>query len=117
MRERQPWLWQADAYGTAATLHCLLFGQYMEVERVVPADGGKPYLRLKRAFQRQWACKLWGRLFGVLLNGAGGAAPPDYAALRDEVEAHLTGREEARERRRELVRLVQMVDAAAAARS
>ena len=34
MREGQPWLWQADAYGAAATVHTLLYGRYMEVERV-----------------------------------------------------------------------------------
>lgn len=34
MREGQTWLWQADAYGAAATVHTLLYGRYMEVERV-----------------------------------------------------------------------------------
>jgi hypothetical protein len=34
MREGQPWLWQADSYGAAATVHTLLYGRYMEVERV-----------------------------------------------------------------------------------
>ena len=34
MREGAPWLWQADAYAAAGVAHCLLYGQYMEVERV-----------------------------------------------------------------------------------
>lgn len=41
MREGRPWLWQADAYGAAATLHTLLFGQYMEVERVRDSSTGE----------------------------------------------------------------------------
>ena len=41
MREGRPWVWQADAYGVAATVHCLLYGRYMEVERVQEqATGG-----------------------------------------------------------------------------
>ena len=34
MREGGAWLWQADAHGVAATVHTLLYGRYMEVERV-----------------------------------------------------------------------------------
>lgn len=40
MREGRPWVWQADAYGTASTAHTLLFGQYMEVERVRDSTTG-----------------------------------------------------------------------------
>ena len=34
MREGAPWVWQADTYGAAACAHVLLYGRYMEVERV-----------------------------------------------------------------------------------
>ena len=30
---------QADAYGAAGAVHCLLFGDYMEVDRVQDAEG------------------------------------------------------------------------------
>jgi checkpoint serine/threonine-protein kinase len=39
MRERRPWLHQADSYGVACVLHCLLFGSYLEVERVLCSAG------------------------------------------------------------------------------
>lgn len=39
MREGSPWLYQADAYGACGVVHCLLFGDYMEVERVQDAAG------------------------------------------------------------------------------
>ncbi len=39
MREGSPWLWQADCYGACGVVHCLLFGDYMEVDRVMDAAG------------------------------------------------------------------------------
>ena len=40
MREGTPWLYQADCYGVCGVVHCLLFGDYMEVDRVRDAAGG-----------------------------------------------------------------------------
>lgn len=39
-REGTPWLWQADAYGVAATAHVALQGRYLEVERVRGVGSG-----------------------------------------------------------------------------
>jgi checkpoint serine/threonine-protein kinase len=63
MREGRPWTWQADAYGAAATAHCLLQGRYLEVERVRDAATGahlvgpKPLgWHARRCFEAQCAC-------------------------------------------------------------
>lgn len=111
MRERRPWLWQADAYGVAAVVHCLLFGDYMEVERVAHADSGETFLRLRRPFKRHFAAnEVWEELFHALLNKAG-AKPPSTEELLARVERHLAGREAAQQRRQELGRLVAMLQA------
>ena len=39
MLEGRPWLWQADAYAAAGVAHCLLHGDYMEVDRVADPQG------------------------------------------------------------------------------
>lgn len=54
MREGRPWLWQADAYGAAATLHALLYGQYMEVERVRDSTSGE---RGRVDWTAAWPCE------------------------------------------------------------
>lgn len=42
MAEGRPWRFQADAYALAGTLHCLLFGEYMIVERALDSAGAPP---------------------------------------------------------------------------
>jgi hypothetical protein len=39
MMEGRPWLYQADAFGIAATVHCLLFGEYMKVLKATDSQG------------------------------------------------------------------------------
>ena len=39
MAEGHVWRFQADAYALAGTLHCLLFGEYMAVERAMDSAG------------------------------------------------------------------------------
>ena len=40
--------WQADLFAVAATLHCLLFGEYMRVNRAVDGVEYMPSKKLKR---------------------------------------------------------------------
>lgn len=43
MVEGRAWRFQADAYALAGTLHCLLFGEYMAIERAVDGSGESHY--------------------------------------------------------------------------
>ncbi|PHH78061.1 hypothetical protein CDD82_3242 [Ophiocordyceps australis] len=78
MREGRPWTWQIDYYGLAGTLHCLLFGRYMETARC--DDGGlgrtgRRY-RIRESLKRYWQTQLWADCFDMLLNPAAHAAVP-----------------------------------------
>ncbi|KIH90373.1 checkpoint serine/threonineeeee-protein kinase [Sporothrix brasiliensis 5110] len=96
MREGRPWTWQIDYHGLAGTLHCLLFGKYMETVRcdqgmsaAFPGDaalgaGGpgaallergpvKRY-RIRETLKRYWQTDIWTEAFELLLNPAGFAA-------------------------------------------
>ncbi|PHH63694.1 hypothetical protein CDD81_5566 [Ophiocordyceps australis] len=78
MREGRPWTWQIDYYGLAGTLHCLLFGRYMDTLRC--DDGGlgrtgRRY-RIRDALKRYWQTQLWADCFDMLLNPVAHAAVP-----------------------------------------
>ncbi|PRW05791.1 mitotic checkpoint serine threonine- kinase BUB1 [Chlorella sorokiniana] len=110
MREGRPWLWQADAYGAAATLHTLLFGQYMEVERVRDSNTGEVSLRPRQPFKRHWARELWGALFHRLLNHTDPLAPPALDYLIASLEEHMrSSRDAARSLRKELAAAAQLL--------
>lgn len=68
MREGKPYLWQADTYAIAGVLHCLLFGEYMDVERIVETATGRSSLRIKSQFRRYWNVEMWSAVFDTLLN-------------------------------------------------
>jgi hypothetical protein len=100
MREESPWLWQADAYGVAGCLHCMLFGDYMQVERVVDCQKVER-LRIKAAFPRYWQGELWDKVFTTLLNlpcPLDHNAPPPWEELAGMLESWLEGSKEARRR-------------------
>lgn len=39
MQEKRAWGFGIDAYGICGTVHCLLFGEYMQTEKTIDADG------------------------------------------------------------------------------
>lgn len=39
MQEGRAWGWGIDAFGVCSTIHCLLFGDYMQVEKTINAEG------------------------------------------------------------------------------
>ena len=45
MQEGRLWGWGIDAYGVCSTIHCLLFGDYMQVEKTINAEGMLHVLR------------------------------------------------------------------------
>ncbi|GJN72855.1 hypothetical protein PLIIFM63780_006920 [Purpureocillium lilacinum] len=70
MREGRPWTWQIDYHGLAGTVHCLLFGKYIETARCDQGGLGKTgrKYRIRESLKRYWQTDLWGDCFDVLLN-------------------------------------------------
>jgi checkpoint serine/threonine-protein kinase len=117
MREGRPWTYQADYFGLAGIVYCMLYGKYIEATSIVhvtPQLGGgrggtgasaeqqrpngQPRYKLATAFKRYWQADLWTRLFDVLLNpcfvrhdGHDGVLPVSstLTALRVEMETWL----------------------------
>uniref|UniRef100_S4RXY0 BUB1 mitotic checkpoint serine/threonine kinase n=1 Tax=Petromyzon marinus TaxID=7757 RepID=S4RXY0_PETMA len=57
----QPWKFQPDYFGIASTMHCLIFGKYMEVYK----DGD--LWKMKSTLKR-WHFPVWNHFFFTLLN-------------------------------------------------
>ena len=96
MRAGRPWTYQADYFGLAGIVYCMLYGKYIEAASVAPVPGAPPgTCRLATPFKRYWQTDLWTRLFDVLLNPCAvhpdGRLPvPDaLARVRVDLEAWL----------------------------
>lgn len=100
MREGRPWTWQIDYHGLAGTVHCLLFGKYMETARCDQGGLGKTgrKYRIRESLKRYWQTNLWGDLLEVLLNPGsflaaeeGGGMPVlrSMRGVRERMEAWL----------------------------
>ena len=77
MREGRPWTWHIDYHGLANTIHCALFGKYIEVVR---ADGGGQLAstearryKIRESLKRYWQFDIWGEFFDMLINPAAAA--------------------------------------------
>lgn len=101
MREGRPWTWQIDYHGLAGTIHCLLFGKYIETVRCdqggIGSLGGRKY-RIRESLKRYWQAELWGDCFDLLLNPGsrvaseeGGKMPvlKSMRSVRERMEAWL----------------------------
>ncbi|KAI0325547.1 hypothetical protein GY45DRAFT_220905 [Cubamyces sp. BRFM 1775] len=98
-REGRPWTFQADYYGLAGIIYCMLYGKYIEASSVAPAAApsadGKVHYKLAAPFKRYWQGELWTKLFDLLLNPT--AVRPDgklpvsdeLATIREEMERWL----------------------------
>lgn len=64
MRENKEWTFEADYYGLAGIIHCMLFGTYIKTIKV------KGRYRLLNGLKRYWQKALWEELFDLLLNSA-----------------------------------------------
>ncbi|KAI6373729.1 hypothetical protein MCOR25_003357 [Pyricularia grisea] len=102
MREGRPWTWQIDCHGLAGTIHCLLFGKYIETVRCdanMPGTGGRRY-KVRESLKRYWQTDIWGDCFDLLLNPAAHVDAEDGAkmpvlrsmkSVRERMEAWLEG--------------------------
>ncbi|TQV95999.1 checkpoint protein kinase (SldA) [Cordyceps javanica] len=99
MREARPWTWQIDYYGLASTIHCLLFGKYIETVRCDSGGIGKGRkYKLREGLKRYWQTDIWTDCFEVLLNPSsfvageeGGKMPvlKSMKMIRERMEAWL----------------------------
>ncbi|KFU98763.1 Mitotic checkpoint serine/threonine-protein kinase BUB1, partial [Pterocles gutturalis] len=76
MLTQQPWSYQTDSFGVAATVYCMLFGSYMQVKN----ENGvwKP----EGTFRRLANAELWKEFFESMLNIPGCHSLPPLGALR-----------------------------------
>ncbi|XP_076314814.1 uncharacterized protein LOC143227200 isoform X2 [Tachypleus tridentatus] len=63
MKEGRPWTFQSDWYGVLGSVHTLLFGEYMSVQK---AKNGA--WSIIKKFKRYWQTDLWEELFTTFLN-------------------------------------------------
>jgi len=109
MRDGRSWTYQADYFGLAGIVYCMLYGKYIETSSIIHvtpqngAGGGGgakqqpngPRYKLATAFKRYWQADLWTQLFDVLLNPClvrtDGALPvtDTLTVLRAEMETWL----------------------------
>ncbi|KAK4165672.1 checkpoint serine/threonine-protein kinase [Cladorrhinum sp. PSN259] len=103
MREGRPWTWQIDYHGLAGTVHCLLFGKYIETVRSdqggIASMGGRRY-KIRESLKRYWQTEIWGECFDLLLNpgqfvgGEDGGKMPmlrSMKTVREKMERWLEG--------------------------
>jgi checkpoint serine/threonine-protein kinase len=84
MLEGKPWKYEADYFGIAGTVHVLLTGEYMSVQKN-PGNGlyhpSKPFSRAQRRGP-------WSEFFGCLLNTT---QPLPLAEMAGEMRTKLKG--------------------------
>ena len=104
MREARPWTWQIDYYGLAGTIHCLLFGKYIETTRCDQGGIGKNRrYKIRECLKRYWQVDIWSECFDMLLNPGsfveqedGGTMPilKSMKSLREKMERWLEANSE-----------------------
>ncbi|XP_075534256.1 uncharacterized protein LOC142568055 isoform X4 [Dermacentor variabilis] len=90
MRDGRPWTFQTDWFGLLGCLHVLLFGDYMEVEKMATGTWS-----IRHKFKRYWQQDLWNRLFSTLLNIPSCSTLPDLTPFALEIQSLLRHRSRA----------------------
>ena len=88
MMHGKPWTYQADCYAIASTIHCLLYGSYMDVELT---PGTTNTYRQRQPLRRYWKTELWEVVFDRLLNQPTESTPPPLGSLRAMLEERMRG--------------------------
>ena len=63
MRKGDPWSFEADYYGLASIVYCMLFGKTIEIDNT---NSGT--YRIRGTIKRYWNHDIWNPLFDILLN-------------------------------------------------
>lgn len=87
-KKNEPWLFQADLFAIAATIHVLLHGEYMDT--IEDKNTGKYVPKL--AFKRYWNQDVWKLVFGKLMNHplTSKEEKPNLREIREVLEKALT---------------------------
>ncbi|CAI5747429.1 unnamed protein product [Peronospora destructor] len=85
MLTQRPWTYQVDTFAFCGTMHCMLFGDYMEV-KPQRSSKGTTHWGIVRPFKRYWQVNMWKYLFHVLLNVSSCTEQPSLSNLRRRLE-------------------------------
>lgn len=89
MISHRPWTKQIDTFGICATVHCMLFGDYMDVACRKDRQGGEHWV-IKKTLKRYWDVEMWCQLFDTLLNVRSCDDQPSLPLLRQRLEAYFS---------------------------
>ncbi|XP_038065945.1 uncharacterized protein LOC119736026 [Patiria miniata] len=82
MQTGKPWTYQTDLFGVAATVHCLMFGSYMNIYE--EKGRWKHTSNVKRCYKAKWK-----QFFDTLLNIPSCDTLPSLVELRRDLEESL----------------------------
>ncbi|KAG2788785.1 hypothetical protein Pcac1_g1581 [Phytophthora cactorum] len=85
MLTHRPWTHQVDTFAFCGTVHCMLFGEYMEVKPRRNAKGATHWGIVKQ-FKRYWQVDMWTDFFHNLLNVRSCTDQPSLPNLRRRFE-------------------------------
>ncbi|KAG6967391.1 hypothetical protein JG687_00004292 [Phytophthora cactorum] len=85
MLTHRPWTHQVDTFAFCGTVHCMLFGEYMEVKPRRNAKGATHWGIVKQ-FKRYWQVDMWTDFFHDLLNVRSCTDQPSLPNLRRRFE-------------------------------
>ncbi|CAH0476407.1 unnamed protein product [Peronospora belbahrii] len=85
MLTQRPWTYQVDTFAFCGTVHCMLFGDYMEVKPQRNSKG-TTHWGIVRPFKRYWQVNMWKYLFHALLNVSSCTKQPSLSNLRRRLE-------------------------------
>ncbi|GMF12544.1 unnamed protein product [Phytophthora lilii] len=88
MLTHRPWTHQIDTFAFCGTMHCMLFGKYMEV-KLRRNPNGVPHWGIVGQFKRYWQVDMWKDLFDALLNVKSCSEQPSLPDLRRRLENYL----------------------------
>ena len=85
MLTQRPWTHQIDTFAFCATVHCMLFGEYMEVKPLRNSKSTTTW-EIVRPFKRYWHVEMWKYIFHALLNVSSCTKQPPLSDLRQRLE-------------------------------
>eukprot|EP00644_Phytophthora_capsici_P004416 jgi/Phyca11/109913/e_gw1.17.617.1 len=85
MLTKQHWTHQIDTFAFLGTMHCMLFGEYMEVKPRRNSKGSMQW-GIVRPFKRYWQIDMWKDIFHELLNVSSCLEQPSLLNLRRRLE-------------------------------
>lgn len=87
MKTNRPWTTQIDTFGVCGTVHCMLFGSYMDIKKKASGAGSFRWT-IHQSFKRYWQFQLWKKFFDAFLNVDSCDKQPSIASFRRAFEAY-----------------------------